>query len=429
MSRVLFTLLAGLGILLFANAAMAGAILPIGDDASLNFGYRIQSLMVSTDADLDGDNKFDTSREWKLRRARFRLGATIGDHFTAFLQTDAGSVHSEVNNNKVVQVIDAWVNFTVSPWLQFIAGRNMAPANRQNLTSSGALMAIDRTGMAYKSLTWGARAAKGFATGIYGQSSTNIALSPDLVRDNGLTIFGSGPLGANSLKYYVGMYNGVQAGTDDKDRFTARVQYNLWDPEAAYFNSSTYLGSKKTLGIGFSYDMQEQVGFNSDGTTPLPPTNPWDPATPPTVHPTQPLADYTYMTFDVFLELPNSAGNALTVETGWMTLDMNDAGDYLNTQGSGFYGQAGYYLASGWQPWVEFESFDSDAAADADGKKMGTYTNMRIGLTYYLEGQHANIKLGYEAFKSDQAIITAGDGSTGTEDTINTITLGFYTTY
>ena len=406
MRRVLFTLLASLGILLFANAAMAGAILPMGSDASLNLGYRVQALMVSTDDDLDGDGKFDSSRNWLVRRARFRLGATVGDHFTAFLQTDAGRVHSDVNNNKVVQVIDAWVNFKVSPWLQFIAGRNMAPANRQNLTSSGALMAIDRPGMAYKSLTWGARAAKGFATGIYGQSSTNIVLSPDLVRDNGLTIFGSGPLGANSLKYYVGIYNGVQAGTDDKDRFTARVQYNLWDPEAAYFNSSTYLGSKKTLGVGFSYDTQKEVGANTVNV-------PAD----------KPFADYNYMTFDVFLELPNSAGNALTVEAAWMSLDMDDAGDYLNTQGTGFYGQAGYYLASGWQPWVTFESFDTDAV-----DKTGTYTNMRIGLTYYLEGQHANIKLGYENFKSDQPILnSAADGST--EDTINTITLGFYTTY
>ena len=408
MRRVLFTLLVSLGILLFANAAMAGAVLPIGSDASLNLGYRVQALMIATDADLvDDDGEWESYREWNVRRARFRLGAKVGDHVTAFLQTDAAA--------KDVVLIDAWVAYKVSPWLQFIVGRNMAPANRQNLTSSGALMAIDRPGVAYKSLTWGGRAVNRFANSTFNESDSGLR-SPDSVRDNGLTIFGSNTVGSNgNLKYYAGIYNGIQDGTtNDEDRFTFRAQYNLWDAEAAYFQSSTYLGTKKTLGIGVSYDMQKEVGAS-------------DPA--------DPQVDYTYLSADVFLEYPIGSGcNALTAEFGYSDLDFNNNPGYMNSQGSGFYGQAGFFICSvagqrGWQPWVEYESFDSDATANANGEVMGTYTNFRVGVTYYLEGQHANIKLGYESFSSDTMLITDPADATKGEDTINTITLGFYTTY
>jgi hypothetical protein len=252
MSRVLFTLLVSLGIMLFAASAFAGANLPINDNASLNLGYRVQALMINTDADLDGEGGLDTVREFKVRRARLRLGAKVGEHMTAFLQTDVAG------GGKPVEMIDAWVNFQTSPWLQFIMGRNMAPASRQNLTSSGALMAIDRPGNAYKSLTWGTRALNRFSNTTADGTSTGLGGGPEAVRDNGLTIFGSGPLGdkgTSNLKYYVGMYNGIQADGKDNDRFTFRAQYNLWDAESGYYNNSTYLGKKKTLGIGVSYDM------------------------------------------------------------------------------------------------------------------------------------------------------------------------------
>jgi hypothetical protein len=405
MRRVLFTLLASLGLILIAGNALAGANLTINDNASLNLGYRIQPQLIITQDNLDGDDELDSYRYFKVRRARFRLGAKVGDHMTAFLQTDVAG------GGKPVEMIDAWVNFQVSPWLQFIMGRNMAPASRQNLTSSGALMTIDRPGMAYKSLTWGTRALYAFSNATFSPSdSQGLGGGPEAVRDNGLTLFGSGSLGSRGtshLKYYAGIYNGLQGvhpetgEMSDKDRYTFRAQYNLWDGEAGYYNSSTYLGKKKTLGIGVSYDMQQEVVANSEEA--------------------KPLADYSYLEVDAFLELPFSGGSALTVEGGYMMLDFDDAADFLNTSGTGFYAQAGFYLASGFQPWVEFENWSSDAD-ESEGGTVGNYTNFRVGVTYFLEGQAANIKLGYEQFKSDVTFL-------GEEDTISTFLLGFYTTY
>jgi len=394
MSLLILILLVTMG----ATSAFAGAKLKISDEASIDLGYRVQALGIFSKqmTDHDDDDKFDSYREWKLRRARFRLGGKVNDRVSAFLQTDV--------SGKDVQMIDAFITFKGHKWAQLVVGRLMAPILRQNLTSSGALMAIDRPGMAYKSLTWGGRALHTFSNATFGLSrpgGDNLGTSPDAVRDNGFTIFGSGDLGSGGnshLKYYAGMYNGVQAGVDDKDRFTFRAQYNLWDAEGGYFQSSTYLGKKKTLGIGVAYDVQKEAGVS-------------DPAGTPT------LVDYAMTTVDGFLELPSSNGNALTVEVGYLMLDWNDAADFMASQGSGFYGQAGYFIHSGWQPWVEFESFKSDATDDT-----GSYDNFRIGLTYFLDGHHANIKAGYESFKSKVALMEE-------EDTIGSFVLGFYTTY
>ena len=291
-------------------------------------------------------------------------------------------------------------------------GRNMAPSSRQALTSSGALMALDRPLQNSNALNWGAGGAV---------KADWIPGTPDAVRDNGLTLFGSNAVGEGGFKYYLGVYNGVASDNSVKDNthVTARAQYNLWGAESGYYQSSTYLGKKKTLGIGISYDTQSEVG---DSAAPA--------AGDPDV-----LVDYSLLNFDVFLELPSSNGNSLTAEVGMSMPDYGDAVDLKMYQGSGFYGQVGYYLNSGFQPWVLYESFGSDATALVAGdvgvdpeqasKTPGDYTAFRIGATYYIDGQHANIKLAYSSKTTDVPVMV---GATA-EDTKNTITLGFFTTY
>jgi hypothetical protein len=392
------------------GSAFAGAKIKINDDAMIDLGYRVQTMGIFTQTDVPPtDGNYDFMSTWKTRRARFRLGGNIGEDFKFFMQTD--------HSGKDVVMIDAYIDYQLHPWVHAIMGRNMAPANRQNLTSSGALMAMDRPGLAYKSLTWGSRTLTAFSNNTFSQSVgswTNaqgtkaniLGSSVDAVRDQGLTFFGSGDVGENGhLKYYAGIYNGVQVGNSgDKDRMTVRVQYNLWDAEPGYYNSSTYLGKKKTLGVGVSYDMQKEVGFTGNHTG---------------------LADYAYMTVDGFLEYPmGDNGDALTAEVAWMNLDFDDHVDMMNAQGSGFYGQAGYFLAeSGFQPWVEFEQWSSDHATD-----MGSFTTFRGGVTYYVEGQNANIKLGVEQFKSDTALTMDAMGNT-IEDSILSVVLGMFVTY
>lgn len=216
------------------------------------------------------------------------------------------------------------------------------------------------------------------------------------------------------MKGYLGVYDGIDETGKDKERFTARVQYNLWDPEPGYFNLSTYLGKKKTLAIGASYDIQNSIAEDSNGES----------------------VDYSWWTVDTFLDHPVGDG-FLTLEAAWANLDLDDATmlddgsekedpmnpgtfipDYKNgkeTQGDGYYVQAGYLFPGlKWQPWALWEQWNSDDPGDD-----GSFDSFRIGLTYFIKGHNANVKLGYEFFDPEKS----------DEDEVNTILLGFYITY
>lgn len=382
--------------LLTAGSVWAGAELKIDDESSINLGFRVQAYTVFTESDLDDDDSFESLTDFRVRRARLRLLGKVNSNISAFIQTefadDAGGSGGDM------RVIDAFVRVNYNPWAQIYAGQNMAPSSRQSTTSSGAMMTIDRPGNNTKNLTWGTRSLGRFSTTTI--SDTDGGLRGDnAVRDMGVTLFGSGSLSDTShLKYYLGFYDGVQNGTDNSDknlRMTARAQLNLFDSEPGYYNSSTYLGKKKTLGFGISYDVQDEVQDAAAGG----------------------YGDYSYYSVDAFMEWPMGDGT-LTAEAAFSDLDLDGANaNALRSEGDGFYVQAGYFL-NGWQPWVEYETWDAAATTG-----QGDYDAYRVGISYYFKGQNANVKFGLESFNSDNAF------SGTTEDSINTIVLGFYTTY
>ncbi len=367
-----------------AGSAFAGAKITINDDSEINLGFRLQTLFMSTESDRDGDGDFEDLNDFKVRRARIRLGANVTKWVSIFLQTEFSE---GAGSGGDVRLIDAFVKVKPHPWLTVIAGEGMAPVLRQNVTSSGGLMALDRPGVVYKNLTWGARALHTFSNRTFGDADSGLRGNVG-VRDMGLTLFGSGEVGGNaSLKYYLGVYDGIQNGTEDNERFAGRVQVNLLDREPGYFNLSTYLGKKKTIAIGAAFDTQAEV---------------------------EPGVDYAQWTIDLFADYPLGAGS-LTFEAAWINLDLDDA--HASSEGDGYYVQAGYFI-NNWQPWVEYESWSSDAAND-----LGSYDTYRFGVSYFLKGHNANFKVGYEVFNADQNIDSTN------EDSIGTFIAGIYVTY
>jgi hypothetical protein len=368
-----------------ATALHAGAKLKINDDASIDLGFRLQVLGILTDADLDGDGKFESFDDFRIRRARFRLGGTVNEHFGMFFQTD-------VSGNDI-QMIDAYISLKKDDGLQVFAGQHLAPANRQNITSSGTLLAMDRPGQIYKTITWGGRALSTFDTATYGDSDSGLR-GPAQVRDTGVTVFGFKDLGGTThLKYFVGTYDGINAPGKDSARYTGRLQLNFGDAENSYYSTANYLGKKNTIGIGASYDTQSDVGSAAT-----------------------PLTDYSYWSVDLFLEKP-AGGGSFVLETAYSGLDLDDAN--LRAQGDGFYVQGGFLFPSKkWQVWGLYEDWSADAAS---GK--GSYDMFRAGLSYFIAGHNANVKLGFESFNTDAPI------GTTTEDSINSFVVGLYTTY
>lgn len=383
--------------LVIAAPAWAGAELKIDDESSINLGFRLQAYAKAIESDLNGDGSFDSQTDFQVRRARLRLLGKINPYISAFIQTefadDAGGSGGDM------RVIDAFINVKYNNWVQLYAGQNMAPSSRQSTTSSGAMLAIDRPGNNTKNLTWGARALGRFSTSTIGDTNDPVIFGDNAVRDMGMTFFGSGSLNDTThLKYYLGFYDGVQNATGLSDRnlrMTTRAQLNLFDSEPGYYNSATYLGKKKTLGFGVSYDTQDEVQDATAGGT----------------------GDYSYFSVDAFAEWPMGEGT-LTAEAAFSDLDLDGAtANALRSEGDGWYVQAGYYINQ-WQPWVELESWDSNTTSG-----LGDYDAYRIGISYFLKGHNANFKLGYESFDPDVNF------SGTNEDSLKTILLAICVTY
>ena len=383
-----FTMLAGLLLLLAGtNVAYAGFKLKDADgNEKIDLGFRLQVLSKFTEADIDGDGSFDGVSDFQIRRARFRLKGTVNEHFGMFFQTD-------VSGNDI-QMIDAYIHLKKDAKLQAFVGQHLAPTSRQTITSSGALLALDRPGSIYKALTWGGRGLSTFDTATYGDSDTGIR-GPAQVRDTGVTVFGVNSSGdTRHFKYYLGMYDGTPGAGTDSERMTGRLQFNFGDSESSYYSIASYLGKKDTVGIGLSYDTQSDVAGSRT-----------------------PLTDYTYWSVDVFAEKPQAGGGSLSFEAAFHNLDLNNANP--QAEGDGFYVQAGFLMSNKkWQPWFLYDSWSADAAS---GK--GSFDLWRIGVSYFIAGHNANFKFGYESFSADANI-----GSSN-EDTIGSFVFGLYTTY
>ena len=346
-----------------AGTANAGAKLKINDDATINLGFRVQTLLINRSG--DGEDEF------KVRRARFRLGSTVTDKASIFLQTDV--------SGKAMNLIDAFITLKPSKNLHVIVGENMVPALRQNLTSSAALMTIDRPGIAYKSLNWGGRALTSFSNSTMSETKAGFS-TKYAVRGGGATVFGKGDLTNNThFKYYIGAYNGSNKPAKDSFEYSTRVQINFGDAESGYYNASTYLGKKKTVGIGVSYTAQADAAVETA---------------------TGNSVDYSLLSVDAFAEQPIGKGS-LTAEAAYLKVDLggagtlNTGGNGKNSEGDGFYAQAGF-LMDDIQYWAGYETWNSNST-----ENLGSFDTSRIGITYFIKGQNLNIKAGFEKTNTD----------------------------
>jgi len=398
-----------IGVLLaWPSAAWAGVKLQIDQDSNLELGFRLQTqALSSTNSQADAEN--DHEEKFLLRRARIRLGGSVTKWVNFFIQV--GSDSEEDGSVGDAEVIDGFINLHLLDQAQIIMGEHMAPAGRQHLTSSAAMMAIDRPGISDYNLTWGLNGGAVFNTAVFDDGNLDLSGDGKVNRDIGVTLFGYTSFTETfHAKYYVGGYTGIQFMNDaeDKERVTARVQLNFFEPEPGYYNLSTYLGAKKTVAIGASIDHQQRIARDTM---------------------TNDNVNYTWYSFDTFADIPLGPGSA-TFEAGYSNLDLedstslrdSDSGPPKNakeTEGKGFFIQTGYYLENlNLQPWALFERWYSDAPDD-----VGSWSAWRVGLSYFFKGHNANIKVGFEQFRADEKI-----GGTADKN-IESFLIGFYVSY
>ncbi|MFZ0727719.1 MAG: porin [Desulfobacterales bacterium] len=384
-----------------SSPTWAGVKLKISEDTDIDLGFRLQTLFRATD-NKDGTTG-DSAEDFLVRRARIRLGGNVTKWMSFFLQTEAAN---DSGTGLDMRVIDAFVTLNLNPLAQIYLGENMAPAGRQITTSSGALMAMDRPNITNYNLTWGLNGRIQYNTANF--PNGNLDLSGEVnVRDLGATLFGFHSFSDMvHLKYYAGVYNGIQNSGGNKKRYTGRVQMNFFDPEPGYYNLSTYVGEKRTIGVGFSYDAQNDIAEDVIKGN----------------------IDYGWWSADLFADLPLGPG-FITAEGGYQHLDLDNATELITdasglgiqnaelTQGEGWYTQIGYLIES-WklQPWAAYSKWNA-----TDDR--GSFYDWQVGLTYFFKGNNANIKAGYEYLKSDKNM------GASNEDSIKSFLVGFYVTY
>jgi hypothetical protein len=174
------------------------------------------------------------------------------------------------------------------------------------------------------------------------------------------------------LEYRVGLFQGFRnppqappannVGGRNMFRFAARVQINLLDPETGFFYAGTYLGAKRILSFGASFDHQQDDGFSNG---------------------------YTYWDVDGFADMPLGAG----VFTAQIDMAHWHGGTFLPAPGLppqyAFMSEIGYRFNPVFiSPIFRFEDHWFSGA--------GT-TEMRFapGVAFWPFGHNSNLKLFY----------------------------------
>jgi hypothetical protein len=86
-------------------------------------------------------------------------------------------------------------------------------------------------------------------------------------RDAGVQL--RGLLVGSHIEYRLGLFQGLRnVRTTELEsrnffRFMGRVQINLLDPETGFFYAGSYLGTKKILSVGGSFDVQDEYKYFS----------------------------------------------------------------------------------------------------------------------------------------------------------------------
>lgn len=388
----------------------AGVEVKIDQDYNFELGFRLQTQFISS-TNIKANASENHEEKFELRRARIWVEGDVTKWFKFFIQMGNNIGPGTDNDTDDILLIDGFINLHLHDLAQIIMGENMVPAGREHLTTSAAMLAIDRPGITGYNLTWGLNGGAIFNTASFEDGNLDLEGEAN-IRDIGVTLFGSTSLNEFfHAKYYVGAYNGIQFRNngEDKERVAARLQLNLFDPEPGYYNHSTYLGERKTIAIGASIDHQQRIARDTL---------------------TDDNVNYLWYSVDTFADIPLGPGG-VSVEAGYSNLDLegstslqdSDSGPPKNakeTEGQGFYVQTGYYLKNlNFQPWALYESWYSDASDD-----VGSWSAWRVGLSYFFKGHNANVKVGFEQFRSAENI-----GDTSDNKNIESFLVGFYVSY
>jgi hypothetical protein len=385
------------GIVILSPDGFAAPKIELTDDIWLQFSPRAQIwAQTFQDGQVDGSG---TKYDFFIRRFRFLIaGGMLEDMVTFRVQLDASGVGEDrhaimegpEDQYKKAYLIECFLGFQAFQELQLRAGLNVHPDNRTLIDGTFDQMMHDRSGIQSIPLTAGMATRYAFNRAAFNSGGlVREGVRGDEV-DVGITLWGSHDIGdLFHIKYFGGIHAGVESkrflddsdnltgllNKDNKLRYTVRTQVNFLDPENGYEGAATYLGKKKTIAVGASYDFQPKVYTNAIDNK---------------------SHDYNLYTIDLFIEFPDGFGST-TFSCAYVNVDLD--GLARKFEGDGFYAEAGYYInykigVGNLQPAVRYVYWK---AVD----RTGGFQTIQSNLNYYLYGHSAKIQIGYEYFNPE----------------------------
>ena len=368
-----------------AQLANAGATINFGEDkyVGLGFGF-ISSYNSVEDA---ANNGSDRSHDFSLDSARLYISGSFNKYIKGMLNTEKSGGGTAGSN---VEVIDANVQFQLTPEVAIWAGRFLSPSDRANMAGPYYSM-----GGGY----WANIASRyGWNGGVIGRDE-GVAVVSSFLEDHLAVSFGafegnnifrfSGPGGARL---------GAQQSSATKDNlmYAGRVQYNFWDAEPGYYGTGNYFGAKDILSIGVAGRYKKDGAISSIAGV---------------------VGDYKAYSVDFLLEKKDVGPGTFSAEAAYYYYDTDNV--FLAEQGHAYSAGLGYLFNEpvGWgkfMPIVRYQKFD------ADGLTSGTSVNTRTGA----DTKRFEIGTNY-VIAPYNSVITATYGKTDTPTTTGTTSDNF----
>lgn len=324
-------------ILLPSNAGAQS--IKMSDTAFLNIHGFIQGTLHMP---IDQGPSLQT--DFSLKRVRLLFSGQIAPKFNFFIGTLNGNMGVNGDMTARTLIADAWVEYVASEHLRINAGLLKLPFSRHMQQTGAKLHGLDFHGFCL------------MRAGGIGH------------RDMG--VMARGLLSDKHIDYRFAILDGIEYAPGDPNatppipdrnkndslRFVGRVGYNVFDAEPGFFWAGTYLGSKKILTFGASFDVQPGVGGeDGDGL-------------------------YSAFAFDAFADIP--MGNNGIV--GTLNIYNFGSGCAL-PKGFGMWGDFGYRM-NNIEPLIAFEWY---SPKDGDAGKRQAILG---GLNWWIKGHNINMK-------------------------------------
>jgi len=333
-------------------------------DAYISVGAGLRTSFVA--AENMAANGTSYSKDWVVDSTRLYFNGRGHKYIGFEVNTDIQNFYIRpfVTDSDAVQfrLLDAIAKFGDGGSINLWAGRMLPPSDRANLSGPFYINTYD-----------------------FPFVSNEAAIFDG--RDDGVVLWGL--VGSQALKYQVGVYNGANSivgGTNPSDsaQFNGRLVYNFLDPEAGYYNQSTYYGAKEILAVGAALIHQNGGVYSA----------------------TDGVSNLTSWTIDALYETKLSGGGVFTLNSAYYNYNTNVVTNDLNANtrdGTALLAEVAYMLPDAYRfgnfvghfrpvfRWQEYNHKFSVISAQQAAINRGT----DLELQYVINGSNARLSAGW----------------------------------